>query len=41
MSFIAFGIGHEMGMRHIAICGLPGSILLLHNNLNKERFSKK
>jgi hypothetical protein len=41
VSFIAFGIEHKMSMRHIAVCGLAGSILFLHNILNEKRFSKE
>jgi hypothetical protein len=28
--FVALGTQHSMGMRHIVICGLPGSTLVFY-----------
>jgi hypothetical protein len=38
--FVAIGMQHAMHMRHIAICGLPGSTTFIHI-LIKGAISKK
>jgi hypothetical protein len=38
--FVALGIEHAMGMRHIAICGLPGSTIFFLNILKRYDFLK-
>ena len=38
---VALGIQHEMRMRHIIICGLPGSTIFVHIISSTARFSKK
>jgi hypothetical protein len=31
MFFVALGVQHAMRMRHIVICGLPGSTMFFHD----------
>ena len=38
---LASGIQHEMPMRHIVICGLPGSTVFFHIISKRTRFSGK
>jgi len=38
--FVALGIQHAVGMRHIFICDLPGSTIFLNIISQTVRFSK-
>jgi len=39
--YVAIDIQHAMRMRHIVICGLPGSAVFVHIISQTARFSKK
>ena len=39
--FVALSIQHVLCMRHIVICGLPGSTVFFHIISFSERFKKK
>jgi len=41
MFFVALSIKHEMHMRHIVICGLPGATVFFHFVSQVTRFSEK
>ena len=40
-AFVALGIKHAMRLRHIVICGLPGSTIYFYDISNSIIFEKK
>jgi len=40
-AFVALGIKHAISMRHIVICGLPGSTIYFYDMSNGTIFEKK
>jgi len=39
--FVAFSIQHAKRMRHIVICGLPGSLIFFHMSHERRDFREK